>query len=432
MKKASLIRQIISQLTAEGYTTINIEESSLATRLTHPSDDASQPEAAGSCDFKKVHYDPKCRFPLFHMLVTIATNLFNFIYRTLIYTIPGTVAHWFKSQRTPATLMHSARYNFFLLFSYLLFFLCCIALILNFYIRDILFFTSPGYSNRQGAMVMEQPLMRTHHMFLFNTARVWGNTGIELMDGDEVEITVSGGFFNSIISQIKQARQNVKLPDAQYFNPTQSGIDHYTSKNIFQPFRLNPEAPFGELLYRIVPEITGNKNILSADTLNNGILSFNGRKAIIKVAHPGTLQLSINDIILDTDSIASWNRTPAPEILKKLSETHTYPALSEAIINNNPDSIARFTDYLLQYPDICFHDNSGEILFNINVIRSPWYATERNVADRSLAWVFSKTDRIIDLSIQSPWHTPLSAVTVIVMLLLLADYLIARFIRSRQ
>lgn len=431
MKPATLISQIISHLTSEGYSNINIEESSLFSRLTYSERTGANSNAPEKITNAKIKYDPSRRFPLCHLLLMIITFVFDIVYDFVVYRIPGTIAHCFQSSRSPKTLRRSPRYNCFLLITYILLFICGTVVILNFYIRDILFFTSPGYSNRQGAMVMEQPLLRTHHMFLFNTAQLWGDTGIEVMDGDEVEITVSGGFFNSIISQIKQARTNVIVPDAQYFNPTLTINDGYSSKNTFRNFRVNPDADYGAVLYRIVPEIMGNQSLVKSDTLNQGVLSLSKQKAIIHVTSPGTLQLTINDITLLKDSINGWNRTPAPEILKNLAKSYTYPEFYDAINANDPDSINKFINYLSLYPDICFYDNIGEILFNINVIRNPWNATDRNTADRFLAWIFSKITRLVERSIQSPWGAPLSGIGLFCLLFLLTDFLSGCYLRRR-
>ena len=200
-----------------------------------------------------------------------------FIYSVVIYLIKLMICGFYKVAsfirgwftRDQRDLSQSPRFNFIVLITACTFYIMLIVAILIFFIKSVLLFKTDARVNEYGAIAMPQSCERENYMFLLNTATFWDNSGIKVIEGDEVSITVSGSFFSDIDEMYKSALNNIKPKyDRSYVtfdksrkNKPDSSVHSYflltNIKNVvdvdpFGPFHADKGSPtFGSLLVAI-------------------------------------------------------------------------------------------------------------------------------------------------------------------------------------
>lgn len=197
-------------------------------------------------------------------------SVFIYLIKLMIcgfYKVASSVRGWFT--RDQRDLSQSPRFNFIVLITTCTIFIMLIVAILIFFIKSVLLFKTDARVNEYGAIAMPQSCERENYMFLLNTASFWDNSGINVIEGDEVSITVSGSFFSDIDEMYKSALNNNKPKfdrtyvtfDKSRRNEPDSSVHSYflltNIKNIvnvdpFGPFYADEGSPtFGSLLVAI-------------------------------------------------------------------------------------------------------------------------------------------------------------------------------------
>lgn len=345
-------------------------------------------------------YDTTKRFPFFTALLRLLYACFMCIV-ALFYWIASVVCWIFtgkwKSKRT------SARLNAIIFISMIIVYIVLIVSMLAFLINNVLLFPPNSDINSRGAITMNQPCGREHTVYLFNTAICWANTGVELLEGDIVEITTSGSFYGRITDLDDKNRNNARLN----FNWNNTAYPAKTEKFDSLCIYKEADAQFGSLLCHIHSESAGNA--YDSDSCKAIIQLSSGQKNSFTAHQPGYLYVTVNDIYL------------TPEVLKKI-EADT--ALQNELLPYEKDLTKAYSN-----PDLWFYDNLGEILLNISVTRHVIKNEGTSVSPRIYSYIY----RLIEQEANSDdkWIHLAIAIGSIT-LLLSADYCCGRAIRRRK
>lgn len=347
-------------------------------------------------------YDTTKRFPFFAALLRLLYACFMCIV-ALFYWIASVVCWIFtgewKSKRT------SARLNAIIFISMIIVYIVLIVSMLAFLINNVLLFPPNSNINSRGAITMNQPCGREHTVYLFNTAICWANTGVEVLDGDIVEITTSGSFYGRITDLNDKNRDNAKLNFNWNNTAYPMGIGKFDSLCIYK----ESDARFGSLLCHIHSESA--ENAYDSDSCKTIIQLASGQKNSFTAHQSGYLYVTVNDIYL-TDAV-----------LKKITESDT---LKQELL---PYGEKNFQQTARQNPTLWFNDNLGEILLNISISRN----VIKNDGSTVSPGIYSRLYRLIEQEANSDekWlHLAIAIGSITI--LLSADYYCGRAIRRRK
>ena len=247
-------------------------------------------------------------------------------------------------------VLHSPFLNMIILVSALLMAALVIVAMVSFFLRDVLLPNTSYSVNDRGALAFNQPLKREQYMFLLNTAVMWADSGIEILEGDKVTITVSGTFYSDIHELVTSARDNSMLSFAYY--------DQRYTTGPGSPYTMMPEKPFGVLLYQIQTpghecDITG----LDTDSGRCGAFENNMTQNVSFTSKAsGILHFSVNDIPITGPLLDTLTNPGVPERIR-LSQAENEVWKSD--LTNHKSLMARKW----------FDDNCGEILVNVQITR---------------------------------------------------------------
>lgn len=141
--------------------------------------------------------------------------------------------------------------------------------------------------------------------WLFNTAELWANSGIQVEKGDIISIHASGSF-NTAIHHLIQAADSNTIPDTKYVNA--SGLAHDVERDPARAkYRIFPNLPQDALVMQIASE---NPVDLPSDVGGNpaNFYYIGKDRSKIHINTDGTLYFAINDIVLTHDIINEMAR----------------------------------------------------------------------------------------------------------------------------
>lgn len=257
------------------------------------------------------------RFPMTWLVM----KFLEFIVKNVIfafYWITSKFRLLFVGKSNEKDLSASPRFNFIIFIAVITLYIVAVITMLIFFFSNILLFNPNSGSNEKGAISIPQPCGEEHYLYLFNTATYWANTGIKVLEGDEVTITASGSFYSNIADMEESAKDNKKMLYQRVFASKSNGNDstpnatkelcmyYYDKKG--RKDSLN--AHFGSLLVQIKddykrPDFTSaDGHIFQLDTIRNGVAPH------FVVESPGVLNFAVNDIYL------------SEQVLKKLIENY--------------------------------------------------------------------------------------------------------------
>lgn len=451
----SIIRTIASSISANNAAKVRIEERSklFMGLATAPDDGDSADEnpqreqnRADNKEFWRfggMKFNQDSRLPVTRFLWRGFVVVCRFLYAAIAYGVVGFIPLVLKLcgmkdvKYVPTYLSRSRRYNFFLFVVMVVGFVLLLVSLGAYFMRDVIMFPKNGYSNQSGAVVMEQPFASTHYLYLFNSAIPWSNTGIEVLKGDEITISASGGFSNDIAEQKLSAERNMKKPDFQYINPGYKlREDNYNAPELLKKIRLYPDAftngeksRYGSLLYSIAPETGGGVD----DTLTRiyQLDVVNGRNPII-ADRDGVLRVSINDIyfseaVVDTlihGLKSDMNSLSRDSVISKLNKS--LPEV--AWIDNAIANVGGARNSLKNHPSIWFDDNNGEILLNIKVRRNPWMQSDKTMPDKIYGGIFGGIDSLPEKAMSGAYNWFWLGIVVF----LLADFALGYYLRRQK
>jgi len=198
-------------------------------------------------------------------------------------------------------------------------------------------------TNLEGASIMKSEDKDVSY-WLFNSADLWANSGIEVQKGDELSIYASGASYTAIHHLTDASRDN-KRPDDKWVDT--GGQENTSERNKKRAlFRINKDCDEGTLLMQIV-----NKDSVSRfndedcpeELLRGQHVEIIGKgRSRLRISHDGVLCFAVNDIVL-TDTILSkmykeWLHTVTGDTARKEAKdilTAFYNIKDDASFGNN-------------------------------------------------------------------------------------------------
>lgn len=148
--------------------------------------------------------------------------------------------------------------------------------------------------------------------WLFNTAELWANSGIEVKKNDRITIRASGAA-NTAIHHLVDGASDDFQPKFSWVGT--EGLERNTGHSAFRgQFRLVPDAPFGKLLMQIIP-VSKQKNsgkwikestyIDGTDEkgVQNHIFTIGKERIELVIPCDGVLHFAVNDVVMSDKNI---------------------------------------------------------------------------------------------------------------------------------
>ena len=148
--------------------------------------------------------------------------------------------------------------------------------------------------------------------WLFNTAELWANSGIEVKKNDRITIRASGAA-NTAIHYLVDGASDDFQPKFSWVGT--EGIERNTGHSAFRgKFRLVPDAPFGKLLMQIIPVskqkdrgkwIKESTYIDGTDEkgVQNHIFTIGKERIELVIPCDGVLHFADNDVVMSDKNI---------------------------------------------------------------------------------------------------------------------------------
>lgn len=148
--------------------------------------------------------------------------------------------------------------------------------------------------------------------WLFNTAELWANSGIEVKKNDRITIRASGAA-NTAIHYLVDGASDDFQPKFSWVGT--EGIERNTGHSAFRgKFRLVPDAPFGKLLMQIIPvskQKDSGKWIKESTYIDgtdekgeqNHIFTIGKERIELVIPCDGVLHFAVNDVVMSDKNI---------------------------------------------------------------------------------------------------------------------------------
>ncbi len=354
------------------------------------------------------------RFPMSRLALQ-ALLLLALLPLLVIYSIVALLNLLLGKKCSLWSVMHSPRINMLISLSIMVGVITILVSMFVFFINDVMLYSPERDINSKGALTITQPCHREHSIFMFNSATLWADTGIDLVEGDIVTISGSGSFDSSIWDKTDNAQKNFKprysLVNIAYDDRSENQFSYSDIQFcIFNDTTDRDNLPrFGSLLFQIQP--TRRKCVnMNSDTLrpicqahlnpSSGVLNEQ-----FKVRKSGTLFVAVNDIYLSTDIVESmfvcdsdsvWHVAPGAESSLELYLTPSQP--TDSMLNNEISLLHHKLLSLASSPEGRGHwlnDNCGDILLSIRVERNIWSETTLGPVDKIYSYVFRGLENIM-------------------------------------
>ncbi len=184
-------------------------------------------------------------------------------------------------------------------------------------------------TNLQGATTIKTEDKEVIY-WLFNTADLWANSGIEVEKGDELTIRASGASYTAIHHLVDASEGNF-VPIDQWVGTSGQAKNNDRDKARGR-YRINKYCDEGTLLMKVISKdsVKGGNNWknLKQDYLTNGYVEIIGKERVnLRISQPGILHFAVNDIVL-TDAV-----------LEKMYEEWTDTIFGESINTKMKNSI---------------------------------------------------------------------------------------------
>lgn len=239
-------------------------------------------------------------------------------------------------------------------------------------INDVILYDTKYYINEQGTFNPKKSLNSEYALFLFNTAEVWANPGIQVHTGDKIRINISGGFNASVKEVIDGALNNTQpkfswvyigsenLFDKEPTPKDTSSLKYCLSRNHTHESYDHYIIPdnYGTILYTIKPESSDIINHpFKVDTSkiyvwNTGDLkmTYDGDRSFHTVEESGYLYFAVNDLVFDDifDSL-------------RIIQTSADSIIDSYYKNKKADVVKRDHSY-------AYKDNLGQLLVSVEIM----------------------------------------------------------------
>ena len=162
-------------------------------------------------------------------------------------------------------------------------------------------------TNLQGATYVKNEDKEVIY-WLFNTADLWANSGIEVKKGDELTIRASGASYTAIHHLVDASNNNNIPRDSWVETDGQKRIDSRDDARL--KHRISKTSDEGILLMQVISAKNQNNNIdwVKRDDISKWFLTKGNIEVIgkerrnLKISQDGILHFAVNDIVL-TDEV---------------------------------------------------------------------------------------------------------------------------------
>lgn len=198
-------------------------------------------------------------------------------------------------------------------------------------------------TNLQGATTMNTEDKEVIY-WLFNTADLWANSGIDVEKGDELTIRTSGASFTAIHHLVKASEENYK-PDDEWVGTGGQRKDNPRDK-LRAEYRINKNYDEGILLMQIIPSDSVKESISSkhnSQYFRNGPIEVIGKeRRNLRISENGVLHFAVNDIVLTDDVIESMYKKWITSLVdKKYIAQSEDSVIFEMMKDDNLDGLMR-------------------------------------------------------------------------------------------
>ena len=179
--------------------------------------------------------------------------------------------------------------------------------------------------------------------FLFNTATIWANSGIDVEAGDVISVHSSGSA-HTAIHHLDEASINNHKPDEDYFDADGERFNHISDRDrARRKYRIVPYLPNNALIMQVY---SGNgRPPMKAKTegQKKNIYYVAQHRENIIIHESGTLFFAINDIVLDSATIFNMKE-----------DNYNYMLKNE----DNDSVLAKHHDFIqeIAHRDVCRKD----------------------------------------------------------------------------
>ncbi len=351
------------------------------------------------------------RFPIsrlaLHFLLLLA-----FLPILVVYALIALVNLLLGNKYSFRTVMHSPRINMLISIAIVVGVITILVTMFVFFINDVMLYSPQRDINSKGALTITQPCHREHSIFMFNSATLWADTGIDLVKGDVVTISGSGSFDSSIWDKTVNAQKNLK-PQYSLVNVAYGDTvikSDYTGIRfcMFTSTTDSKNPPrFGSLLYQIQPT---RRKCVNSDTTQSIIFqakndpATGGLKEQFEVRNPGTLFVAVNDIYLSKETVDKMFKQVGPGsvwVVAEEAKSSLKLYLNATQSEDSIKSIAELRDTLLKLAsspegrEHWINDNCGDILLSIRVERNIWSESTLEPVDKIYSYFFRSLENLI-------------------------------------
>lgn len=243
------------------------------------------------------------------------------------------------------------------------------------YINDVILFDNQLIINNQGAFNPKKSMNCEYALYLFNTAELWANSGIQVNAEDKIRINFSGAYNSWVEGTIWAANNNKELEYSWVSSSDIIKTDTTLGGN-YCISRGSPDFGFGSAMYAIVSE----SGSLQSDPLQ---LSLKHNKLLdslraCDVEHK-TDSLWVSDIVL-------WKQTDNRGFHRAGKTGNLYFAVNDMYFQNDKEIEDYYSDPNTEKPDgtlytqkdinslkgklrHCYDDNLGQLLVSIEIQR---------------------------------------------------------------
>lgn len=298
-----------------------VERSLLADKLTDRSEPAPSESTVKALDVRPLWlYDPSKRLSVTYAVLRFLWHIFLALL-CVVYGVVSLLA-WAVTGRKHSRVT-SIRLNTVFFVAVVISYATIMVMMIAFFMFNVLFYTNENNVNIRGAVTVSRSCNREHAIYLLSSSSFWANTGIQVVEGDEIEVTSSGAFHGDIGQLDSCARRNQR--PKYIFNRGLEEREHQRNDSL-----LCPDAPFGALLcdirYSSETEYRKDSAKDSAKDSSNGrcIIVPPGKRPF-KAPKGGELFFCVNDIYpaKDSDLKEYWYGDNVGELLLNISITRS-------------------------------------------------------------------------------------------------------------
>ena len=190
--------------------------------------------------------------------------------------------------------------------------------------------------------------------FLFNTAELWANSGIEVKKGDVISV-YSSGSAHTAIHHLQNATQGNYKPNEDYFDAAGARMAaEETRDRARRKFRLAANLPQSALVMQVYGGV--DKPIRRPAEYDKNFYFIAHHRENILIHEDGTLYFAVNDIVLDRPTIVQMKENNFESMTQVANDT-TFKGVKprdlkeeEKFRKDAKEFLDKFHDQLLSTP----------------------------------------------------------------------------------